>query len=154
FLLSLLDVLPRGERRNPPQKRRQKYEQNGHAVRAHLVARADDWNPLRVFEELEAARAAVVSDERERDYEVEREPRGCELLNRAALPLVEEEEDDERADSRKPGDYREQIGDFHNSSQAAIRTKIKLTWVDRMSRIRNSDFKFEMSNPFASSSIL
>src|SRR5205085_12343986 len=112
--------LPRGERRNPRQKRRQEYEQHGDAVRAHLVARADDWNPLRIFEELEASRAAVVSEERERDYEVEREPGGRELLNRAALPLVEEEEDGERAERRKPSDNREQIRNFHNSSRTAI----------------------------------
>src|SRR5205085_6958305 len=47
FLLSLLDVLPRRERRNRPQKRRQEYEQHGDAVHAHLVASADDGHPLR-----------------------------------------------------------------------------------------------------------
>ena len=70
---------------------------------AHLVARPDDRNPLAVFEELEAARAAVVAEERERDQEREPEPRGGETLDGARLLLLEEEQEN-RADRRQPGD--------------------------------------------------
>src|SRR6185295_219941 len=83
LFLSFLNVFPGRQRRDNAEQRGQNDQQDGNAVNTHLITRADDRDPLVVFQELHAAGAAVVSQQEERDEKVERKPAGRKLLDQA-----------------------------------------------------------------------
>src|SRR5207302_5989004 len=67
-------------------------------------------------------RAAVITEQPQRDDEIQRQPRGGEFLDDLILLFFEEAENQNRAHRRQPGDDREKVVCEHVSPRTSFRS--------------------------------
>src|ERR1051325_6029849 len=75
-----------------------------------------------VFEKLKSAQAAVVTEQPQRCYEIQRQPCGRKFLDDLILVLLEDRQNQDRADHRQPGNNRENVVCEHVTPLIRVRS--------------------------------